>query len=386
MNSESLLSDLFVIELSDTIAAAFAGRMLAFHGARVVRVLDRACLPRTSTESQRVNNEFSSSEIHTDVLKEREWMDLSQPADLDRLRHMISEADAFVTDYSTQRLAALGLEPEKLRARHPRLVVTHITAFGRSGPKSTWKADDINIQAFSGFCSMVGSPDREPLMAPYSLAFTQGGLHAASATVAAILTRNITQAGGLVDIAISEVLGAIIRMYSLVCRFYAIPPTRAGRRAPGSAGRYPASLFPCKDGYIVLTSRSGKQWRQILTMMGNPPWSEQPRYQDTYGIAMEYPDEVDALVIPWMMQHTRAQLLELGMQYGVPLGTVRRIDELLRDEQFDFRGFFQDLEIGNAHVKVTSHPAHITDLHTQQRLDHNPGALKVATKGPITVP
>ena len=379
-----LLSDLTIVELSDTMAGAFCGRMLAFHGARVIRVLDRAQPPRTSTESRPLGP-LSATDLHTDVLKERRWLDLSDAADRIQLAELIAGADAFITDLEAPRLARLDLVPEDLRRRHAHLICTHITPFGRSGPKAGWRADDINIQAFAGFCSMVGSPAREPLMAPYALAFTQGGLHAASATVAAVLTRALSGAGGIVDVAIGEVLGAIIRMYSLVCRFYDIPPKRAGRRAPGSAGRYPCSLFPCKDGYIVLTSRSGKQWRQILAMMGNPAWAEAPRYQDSYGIAMEYPDEVDALVIPWMMQRTRAELMALGLEHGVPLGQVRRIDEVLADPQFDYRRFFQDVLVGKLRVKVSSAPAQIVEHGNGQRLDRNPPAATVGKEGQVRV-
>lgn len=383
MSAPTLLAGVRVVELSDTIAAAFCGRMLSFHGARVTRILDRNQPPRTSVESERAGP-MSVSDLHTDVLKERVTIDLADSTGRADLMGRIAAADVLVTDLEPRRLAALGLVPEDLRRAHRRLVITHITPFGRFGPKSSWRGDDINIQAFAGFCSMVGSTDREPLMAPYSLAFTQGGLHAASATVAALLTRDLSGQGGVVDIAISEVLGAIIRMYSLVCRFYDIRPMRAGRRAPGSAGRYPASLFPCKDGYIVLTSRSGKQWRQILDMMGSPAWAENPRYQDSYGIAMEYPDEVDALVIPWMMRHTRAELMALGMQYGVPLGQVRRVDELMTDPQFEFRHFFQDIALGDLHVKVTSHPAHITAHGSGERLDQNPAQLRATDEGRFT--
>lgn len=361
-NAKRLLAGLTVVELSDTLAASFCGRMLAHHGASVVRLIDKALPPRTSRESEPIG-ETTAADVHTDALKSRLSIDLSSSGAGELIQRLLTKADCLVTDFEPRRLTALNLNWDSLRHIKPDLIYTHISPFGTTGPKSNWRGDDIIAQAFSGFCSMVGFPDRAPLSAPYSLAFTQGGLHAAGATVAAVLDRNTSGKGSFVEIASAEVLGSMMRMYSFVCRFYGVRPSRAGRRAPGSAGRYPASLFPCKDGYVVMTSRSGRQWRQIIAMMGNPIWSENPRYQDSYGIAMEYPDEVDALVIPWMMQHTRAQLAELGLKHGIPLGAVRRLDELMDDPQFAFRGFFQAINVGGQWFRAPGQPAQISALN-----------------------
>ena len=366
MTEKNFLAGLTVLELSDTIAASFCGRMLACHGAHVVRVSDKSRPSRTSRESEPVGA-ASAAEVHTDAMKTRLALDLSSGTGQALFERLLDKTDCFVTDFEPQRLTSLGWHWDKLRADRPRLIYTYISAFGTTGPKRNWRGDDITAQAFGGFCSMVGFPDRAPLSAPYSLAFTQGGLHAAGATVAAVLDRVTSGKGSFVEIASAEVLGSMMRMYSFVCRFYGVAPIRAGRRAPGSAGRYPASLFPCKDGYIVMTSRSGRQWRQIIAMMGSPPWSQNPRYQDPYGIAMEYPDEVDALVIPWMMQHTRAELAALGLKHGVPLGAVRRLDELVDDPQFAFREFFQTINVGSKDFQAPSQPARISVLEDGHR-------------------
>jgi crotonobetainyl-CoA:carnitine CoA-transferase CaiB-like acyl-CoA transferase len=362
------LSELVVVELSDTVAASFCGRMLACYGAQVIRVLDRSQAPRTSRESERVG-ETAAADVHTDALKTRVSLDLATDQGRMLFARMLDRADCLLTDYDPDRLRARGWHWETLRAERPGLIYTHISAFGVSGPKSHWRGDDITAQAFSGFCSMVGFPDRAPLSAPYALAFTQGGLHAAGATVAAAIDRRASGQGSFVEIASAEVLGSMMRMYSFVCRFYGVAPTRSGRRAPGSAGRYPASLFPCKDGYVVMTSRSGRQWRQIIDMMGKPEWSQNPRYQDPYGIAMEYPDEVDALVIPWMMKHARAELAALALKHAVPLGAVRRLDELVDDPQFAFRRFFQTVNVAGKKIVVPGQPAHISIVEDGQRVD-----------------
>jgi crotonobetainyl-CoA:carnitine CoA-transferase CaiB-like acyl-CoA transferase len=97
-----------------------------------------------------------------------------------------------------------------------------------------------------------------------------------------------------------------------------------------------------------------------MEMMGNPEWAKEPRYQDFLRMGADYPDEVDALIIPWLMEHTKAQLGQLAVKYRVPLAPVATVQEALGNEQFAHRGFFIEREIDGKRFKVPGSAAHWT--------------------------
>lgn len=219
-------------------------------------------------------------------------------------------------------------------------VAVVLTPFGREGARRHWVASDLQIQAMGGLCALIGEPDRHPLYIPYDFAQMQQGLHGASAAIAAVLSDSGRGRGQVIDIAAADVIASYCRMYSMLYRQYGIRPHRAGRRAPGSGGRYPFGIFPCRDGHVVLIGRYKADWNRYLQMMGSPEWGEEFSAIDEFELATRYADQVDEQVIPWLMEHTREEIAELGRRYSLPVAPVRQVDEVLADEQFAFRGFF----------------------------------------------
>ena len=90
--------------------------------------------------------------------------------------------------------------------------------------------------------------------------------------------------------------------------------------------------------------------------MGKPAWTEEPRYQDLRAMGRDYPEEVDALVTPWLMQHTRAELRALAERLGFPLGPLRTMAEVVAEPQFAHRDFFANLPNAAGAVTVPGFP------------------------------
>jgi CoA:oxalate CoA-transferase len=341
------LAGLTVVEAGNSAAAAFGTRLLLQLGATVLRLRSAesgvttagaAASGGTPQERDRVRAE----QVFLDDGKQIENVDAAEA---------YAAADVIIRG-SDGAPDAPGPEPEahyeSLRADNNALVYVYLSPFGLpvSTQQPAWRGDDIQAQAVGGLSSLVGRPDREPLVVPYDVVASSQGLNAACATLGALLGVRAGHPGSFVDIGAADVAASYSRMYTLLYRFYGIAPVRAGRRAPGSGGRYPMTILPCLDGDVVLIGRSRRDWERYLDMMGRPPWSQDPRYQDPLGIAMEYPHEVDALIGPWLAERTRAELGALAQQYGVPLGSVRSVSEVLDDPQMRFRNFFRPAETG----------------------------------------
>lgn len=337
------LPGITVLEVSRTRAGAYAGKLLVDAGAEVLRlpadVTGEAMPPAARGYMHRGKHEVPVAAV----------LDRDAPGSI------AGRLAVVVTDLPAGTLTQLGLDWPATSAIDG-LIYVHLRPVPRRQVPSYPDASELTMQALSGFMYMTGYPDREPLAVPYGLAHVQLGLHGAGAAMAALVRRLSTGAGSHVEISGNEVLAAYVRIYGGVARHYGIPLRRAGRRAPGSGGRYPMSLFRVSDGYIVMIVRSSREWESFVSMIGAPAWTAEPRYRDLTAMAMKYPDEVDELLVPWLMKQTRAGIVEMAHRYALPVAPVCTVEEVLADEQMRSRGFFDTVVVGEDSVDLPGRP------------------------------
>jgi crotonobetainyl-CoA:carnitine CoA-transferase CaiB-like acyl-CoA transferase len=94
---------------------------------------------------------------------------------------------------------------------------------------------------------------------------------------------------------------------------------------------YPNCILRCKDGYVFVGSPEGRQWRQLLEVMGNPEWSKDPRFRNRTEMNNRYADELDGYLESWLMRYTKAELLAIALEHRIPLAPVRGYDEVRHD-------------------------------------------------------
>ncbi|HVA37255.1 MAG TPA: CoA transferase [Candidatus Dormibacteraeota bacterium] len=204
-------------------------------------------------------------------------------------------------------------------------------------------ASDLSCQAAAGVCDVIGEPEREPLFLPHRVGEFYLGVHGAAALVAALLLR-AQRAGpdGAVEVALDEAWAHAVGSNAMLYESQGIPYTRAGRRAPGCGGPYPYALYPVRDGEVCLIARASRDFRNFVAAMGNPAWAAQPRYRDLRAMGREYPDEVDALIVPWLAQRTRDDLGRLAREFSFPCAPVRTPSEALEDRLLKEQRFWLD--------------------------------------------
>jgi crotonobetainyl-CoA:carnitine CoA-transferase CaiB-like acyl-CoA transferase len=359
LERESTLEGIRVVELSGDAGAAFCGQNLAAEGADVLRLIEPSRSNPIHHEGLPATPGFTAAEVGFERFTRREILEGTPDEKRARIAKHLEGADVFLTDFDTQELHALGAHWEGLRAGMPALIYARVSVFGSTGPRAGWRGGELEAQAFSGVAGQLGAAERAPITMPYRMGLMHGGLHAAAAVTAALYARHKGSEGCFIDISAAQALAADVRNYSLMMRYYDLPLKRSGRRPQGSLGRYPTAIFPCKDGYVVLTARSGEQYRNFLAMMGNPAWATEPKFQDAYAMAMEHADEADSHVVPWLKNYTRKELVELGLQHRFPVGPLSTLDEVLEDEQYDFRGFFGITEAAGSTFTLPGRPAQI---------------------------
>ncbi len=141
---------------------------------------------------------------------------------------------------------------------------------------------------------VLGEPDREPLSLPPGILEHQAGAHLADACLIALLARQRSSRGQLVDVALADILAVYVGVNSRFYVHHKLKWHRAGRRAYGSGGAYPFTILSCKDGEVCLVGRTKDEWLRLVKAMGEPEWTRQERYRNLRAMGTS-----DAPPAPW---------------------------------------------------------------------------------------
>ena len=340
------LEGLRVVEYANLRSGPYCARLLADFGAEVIKVED----PAGGDESRRYgpfpndipHPEKSGLFLWLNANKKGITLNIRSVLGQKILRRLLKETDIFVQNFPPATARELGLDYETLKQVNPQLIVTSITPFGQTGPYKDYKAYEINCCGAGGVSVASGEPVREPIALPIAAGEYQAGVSAAAATLVAVLGRDNVVHGQHIDISEIEVLADNHVSQHLINYIYrGIGGIRRGH--VGGYFTYPNSCLPCKDGYTCLIAPQVAQWVRFVELIGNPEWSKNPRYRNRRAMLEEYPDEADALLLPWLKEHTKEEIFSLCREHHIPFAPEQTMDEVVNDAQLEARGFFFDL-------------------------------------------
>ena len=329
--SFSLLQGLRVLELGESVSAPYCSKLLADMGAEVVKVEQPGVGDQAREYGPFLNDqphhERSGLFLYLNANKQGVTLDLNTPTGQEILGGLLARSQVFVQNLHPTEMDRLGVAYETLRVHNDQLVMASITPFGLTGPYRNYKAYDINLAAAGGICEGLGSPDREPL----SFGTPEVGYFAAMAAASSIVIALLAGGGQHIDIAEVESMAGIYNGPEALMAVYQWRMTRrTGHHALDFP--YPNCILRCKDGYIFVGSPEGRQWRTLLEVMGGPEWAKEERFRNRTRMNNEYADEVDGYMEEWLLQHSKAELLELALEHRVPLAPVRDFNEVRNDE------------------------------------------------------
>jgi CoA:oxalate CoA-transferase len=337
------LRGLHIIEYSTSIAAAASGKLLADLGAEVLKVEP----PRTG-DPARYHGPFpgdipdperSGLFLSLNTNKRGITLDPARPTGRDLLHGLLVEADVLLHNWSPAETIALGLAYDHLHQRYPRLIVAAVTPYGSSGPYADYRGVDITACAAGGVSIGTGFRDRPPLTLPLSLGAHFASVAAAAAILLATLARDTSGQGQMVDVSETDTLAILLAGYGIPTYIYrGVTGIRAGRHM--NLGLYPNAVFECRDGFVCIDAPQLAQWNRLLEVMGNPDWVQEPRYRDRRQITEQYPQEVDALMTPWLMAHDKSTIFAETQAQRIPAGPVNTMRDVVEDAHLRDRRFF----------------------------------------------
>jgi crotonobetainyl-CoA:carnitine CoA-transferase CaiB-like acyl-CoA transferase len=295
-------------------------------------------------------------------------LDLRQEPGRDLLHDLLATSDVFVINTRPSTLARWGLDYETIHARHPKLVMLHVTGFGAGGPASDRPGFGTLAEAMSGFAHITGQPDGPPTLPPFMLADGVAALAASTAVMTALYHRDVRGGTGqLVDISLIEPLARLVEQSTLAYDQLGEIPGRAGNRVDASAPRN--AYRTSDDRWIAISSASSSIAANVYRAIDRPDLAARSEYVNPVP-RQARSVEIDGLVAEWI----KARPLEVAMKVfhveGVAASAVYDAQQLLADEHLRARGTWvmvDDPDLGPMTVqspvaRLSETPAHIAHL------------------------
>jgi formyl-CoA transferase len=322
------LAGLRVLEATTTWAGPMCGCLLADLGADVIKVEhpDGEVARRSPPLLPGTDPPVSFMHLTLNRNKRSLSLDLREPDGLALFLALAERCDVLIENFRPGTLAGWGAGYAAVRARRPDVVYVSISGFGQWGPWSERVGYDPLAQAASGFMSLNGAPDGEPVKSPTFLADDLAGLHAALATLAALRHRDATGEGQHVDVALLDAMLFQSTGY-LTLGALGVELPRHGNEFRIAA---PANSYPCRDGRLLVGVLLDSQWARLARVIGRPELAQHPDYATTPArIARRR--EVDGWVADWLRDQTAEQALARLLAEDVPAARVQTYAEAARE-------------------------------------------------------
>jgi glutaryl-CoA transferase len=251
-------------------------------------------------------------------------VDLKADAGRELLDRMAGQADILFHNFRPSTAARLGLDAERLRQRHPHLVVAHVGGFPGRGEEAERPAYDLVAQAYSGLMSVTGEPDGPPTKVGVALLDLAAGLQAAVGALAALLGRERGRTPNPPDVSVSLVESGVTGLTNVLANLLASgdEPLRWGNGHPDIV---PYQVFEARDGYLVIAVGNDHQFDRLLHELGLEP---DLRFA-TNPLRLENREALIPLLSARIRERDRDALVQALEEADVPAGPVNLVSEAL---------------------------------------------------------
>jgi len=369
MNQRALpLAGVKVVELGQLLAGPFAGTLLAYFGAEVIKVEPPGGDP---IRGWRTLDDTGTSFWWRSLGRNKRsvTLDLKSDAGRELAARLIDDSDVLIENFRPGTLENWGLGPERFKESNPGLIYTRISGYGQDGPYADKPGYASVCEGIGGLRYVNGFPGERPVRPNLSLGDTVAGLHAALGIALALLERHSSKQGQVVDVALFESVFNLLE---------AVIPEFDGageiRQPAGSTvtGIVPTNTYRCADGkYVIIGGNGDSIFKRLMTTAGRVDLAEDPRLAKNPG-RVENEAEIDGAIEAWCATLPSPEVLQKLEANRVPCGPIYSAADMMADPHFQARGLFQQVEINGAPLKI---PA------IMPRLGGTPGATRWPGRG-----
>lgn len=358
------LDGIRVVDLTRVLSGPFCSMLLGDMGAEVIKIEPPGSgdpVRGQGTRKDGVSWYFASFNRN----KKSVTLDLYTAEGKDLLAEMIRDADVLVDNFRPGVLAKMGFDKARLDALNPRLVTANINGYGSTGPMADLPAFDFIIQAMSGFMSVNGAADQEPMRSGQPITDLIGGLYAAFGIVNALRARDLNGRGQHVEAAL---MNGILSFMAYLASEHLLTgelPLRTGNNHPLVA---PYGLYKASDGEVAVAASNDAVLRKFMRTIGLEELLDDPRYDHN---SKRFPlrDELKEIIDERMSSESQAHWISALNAAGVPSGKVQNLAEVFADPQVAAQEMVIDVEHpGRGVVRMLGFPVKLSETPCEARL------------------
>ena len=336
-----------VIEVGQLLAGPFAGTLLAYFGADVIKVEPPG--DGDPIRGWRLLDKDGTSFWWRSLGRNKKSLtwNLGTTEGRDVLGKLLGDADVLIENFKPGTMEKWGLGPEDVKQQNPGLIYTRISGYGQTGPYSSKPGYASVTEAYSGFRYINGFDGEVPVRPNLSLGDSVAGLHAAMGILLALLARKSSESettGQVVDVALYE------SMFNLM---EGIVPEYSGagdvRQPAGSTitGIVPTNTYLCADAkHVVIGGNGDSIYVRLMTAIGREDLANDPRLAGNPG-RVTHQKLIDGAIAAWADKLTSAEVIQIMEDADVPVGAIFSIADAFDDPHYQARGLFEHVAVPN---------------------------------------
>lgn len=350
------LTGVRLLDLTNGWSGPLGTRMLADHGAEVIRVesvhyydfLRGLRNPPAGSAGKWPKGDpgerpWERNPFFNETNRNKRGVTIHLPAadGVDLIKRLAAECDVIVTSFRPGVLEKYGLTTKEFENLRPDIIIVNLSVWGRGGPDERYAGYAPAMEAVAGYHEMTGYLGGPPMLSNSNFGDPISGIYATLAIVGALDFRRRTGQGQFINYSQREGLlchlGDALMDYQLNRR----NPSRLGNRHPIFA---PQGCYPCRgdDKWISISIRNDAEWTAFCKVMQLSELAEDPRFTDTNGRQANH-DELDDLIGKATQHRDNYDLMHQLQRCGIPSAPVADIAEIFHEPQLRSRGFFQSM-------------------------------------------
>lgn len=315
-----------VVDLTTVLMGPLAARMLADHGADVIRVESPGGEAFLDSEPRR-SRSMNAMALNAHRNKRSVALDLKSTEGAAAMADLVGTADVFLSNMRSAALVRLGLDAATLRERHPQLIHVVANGYGSGGPYAERAAYDDAIQAISGLAALAGRIGGEPSYTPAVMADKVCSLHIVQATMAALFHRERRGQGQAIEVPMFETMVAFNIVEHHSGQIFDPPMGDVGYVRTMNPYRKP---YRCLDGYACILPYTDPNWRAFFDFVDRPELMDDPRFA-RHADRIANSSDLYALLEQFAITKSVSEWMTFCDQHSIPANPVLDLNEMTDD-------------------------------------------------------
>jgi crotonobetainyl-CoA:carnitine CoA-transferase CaiB-like acyl-CoA transferase len=356
------LAGIRVLEVGQLLAGPFAGCVLGYFGAEVIKIEPPSGDPLRNWRVVRDGTSLWWYSLARN--KKSVTIDLQQERGRELAKQLAGQCDVLIENFKPGTMEKWGLGPDDLKPLRPDLIYTRVSGYGQTGPYSTKPGFASVCEAIGGLRYVNGFEDRPPVRPNLSLGDSLAGLHAVIGILLALFARRGSTQGQVVDVAIYE---SVFNLLEGVVPEYDGAGVVRGPSGSTLTGIVPSNTYLCADDkYVVIGANGDSLFQRLMRAIGRVDMADDPRFANNAG-RVKHEKEIDAVIAAWTRANDSAVIRKILDAISVPGGPIYSVADMAADPHFNARGLFEQVDIDGKPLKI---PAVLP------RLSETPGATQ----------